>query len=118
MEIIACTNEAIILRIDTRLYSETVLFKTLYWLGEEILFSVIKDPEGFLIVNLTHVTGSFEADGSRKLISQVSRGLIDFKVRDIVNRETSDIRKMIIAKAFLDDESFFTEDNDLMKTKN
>lgn len=118
MEIIECTNNAIILRIDSSLYSETILFKALYWLGEEILFSIKKDLEGFLIVNLTHVTGSFEADDSRKLISQVSRALTDFKVRDIVNRETSDIRKMIIAKAFLDDESFFTEDNDLMRTEN
>jgi len=40
------------------------------------------------------------------LISDIRKNLIDFKTRDLVAKETADIKALLIAKAFANEEDF------------
>jgi hypothetical protein len=40
------------------------------------------------------------------LLTKIKRDLVDFKTRDIISAETRNIREILIAKAFANDDSF------------
>jgi His-Xaa-Ser system protein HxsD len=110
MEEVIFTEDHLVFRIDPAIYPEAVLFKALYWLSKENSFSVVTGSDGFFTVNASPIKGSLDPERCRELVAQLNKNLIDFKVRNIVNQETSDIRKMIVAKAFLGDDNLLDGD--------
>jgi His-Xaa-Ser system protein HxsD len=86
--------------LENDIYSQEILFKCFYWYGKSYAVNISKSDDHF-IVNLKPLTK--EALGDTEwinLINMIKQDLIDFKLRDIVNKETQVIRELIVAKAF------------------
>ena len=91
-------NDTLLITIPTMSYREEVLFKCFYWYTAN--YNVQINPlDGIsTLVSLRSKNNAIEPlDG---LIETIQRDLIDFKLRDIVTKETQSIRELIIAKAF------------------
>lgn len=94
-------DNELIIYLDSSLYSKDSIFKCVYWYtakyNTEISFH---NPTTFKVAlkSITNVPIPF--DDLRKLQIKLQRDLIDFNLRDIVTKETQNIRDLLIAKAF------------------
>ncbi len=96
----------IIAYADKRIYSKTTILKCLYWYGGQFhtLLS-LKDDSTFKITlePLQEVQDKLELTA---LLQKLERDLIDYHLRDIVAKETRNVRDLLIAKAFAHAEDF------------
>lgn len=90
-------NNELQLLIEKELYNEDVLHKCFYWYGGDFGVEVNNYSDKLFLVVLHPLS---ETTDLEKTIDKVKRDLIDFKLRDIVTKETKTIRELIIAKAF------------------
>jgi len=92
-------NEIIVFA-DTNLYSKDSIFKCLYWYGAKFHTNISIENNQYKI-SLTPVA---EKELSKQeidtIVQQLNNDLIDFNLRDIVSKETANIRDLLIAKAF------------------
>lgn len=88
----------ITLSVDTRIYSDECISKTVYKLSDTYSISRKSDGDNEL---LTIATKPW-ADNKEDISSIVWDTLNDFKARDIIEKETHDIRMILYAKAFGD----------------
>ncbi|WP_303031358.1 His-Xaa-Ser system protein HxsD [uncultured Duncaniella sp.] len=92
--------------VDKRIYSDSVISKAVYWLSGD--FSIARRlidgiAEEIIATSLGDVAESeFE--------SRLMQALNDFKLRQIVADETRDIKTILYAKAFAEDEDLSEED--------
>lgn len=86
------------LQIEKAIYSMETVHKCFYWLTGEFEVCISAENELFYDVSLLAKT-QHEPDFSQ-ITSRIKQSLIDFKLREIVGKETSTIRELIIAKAF------------------
>jgi His-Xaa-Ser system protein HxsD len=90
-------NNEIILVIDKNIYNEDVLHKCFYWYGANFNVEISNNSaESFLV----RLIAKHENENLQEALEKVQRDLIDFKLRDIVTKETKTIRELLIAKAF------------------
>jgi His-Xaa-Ser system protein HxsD len=84
--------------IDPGLYSEAAIYKAAYWFTDRYYVFLDRAPEGRIVVELR----AKEADHSdlRVACAEFCNALIDFRVRDIVAKETMPIREALVTKAF------------------
>lgn len=110
------TENKIQLTVDNMVFNNTVITKTLYWIHCDyfVFWNSLKDNLEFII--LEKKDGLISEEEFFKLKDQVNQNLIDFKTRDIVNRETKNIRDILYVKAFANGEDF--EDYNLMESSN
>lgn len=92
--------------IDTRVFSETAIMKTAYWLTEDYYVYLSrdnKDPATFLSAELRLKESS---ENTPKLLEIACREfgnhLIDQEVRQAVQTETSVFRDALVQKAFFE----------------
>ena len=88
--------------LEEALYNESVLYKCFYWYGAEYDVSITKQKETYHIGLISKTDMGINHDALEKKIKQ---DLIDFKLRDIVAKETKNIRELLTAKAFAHFES-------------
>ena len=87
--------------LDRELYSKEVLSKCFYWYGGVYDVSVkISDATRYCVTLLPIQDNEEEPYNFQQLISNISRSLSDYQLRDIVNQETQHIRNLLVAKAF------------------
>lgn len=99
------TDNAIHLSLAEDLYSEDVLFKCFYWYGADYSISIDKNYGEYTVA----VTAKTEVRINHDtLLLKIKNDLIDFKLRDIVTKETKNIRELLTAKAFA---HFQTDEN-------
>lgn len=109
-DVISCSlddlGEYATICIDTRVFSETAIMKTAYWLTEEyflFLFRDTKDPATSLSVELRLKD---PAENTQKLLETACRKfgnhLIDQEVRQVVQTETAAFRDALVQKAFFE----------------
>jgi His-Xaa-Ser system protein HxsD len=85
---------------DINLYSKDAVFKCLYWYGDKFHVSVTAQ-DGFYRIALTPQESSpMELSELNLHLQKLERDLIDFNLRDIVTKETKNVRDLLIAKAF------------------
>ncbi len=93
--------------IDRRIYNDSVISKAIYWLSGDYI--IVRD---FLDDNTESL--SIEAVGANvgeeTLKAKLMQTLNDFKLRQIVADETRDIKTILYAKAFAEDEDLSEED--------
>lgn len=89
---------ALNLVIDGGLYNEAVVFKCFYWLCRDLKVEISGDGTEFKVIIRPKNTDTIL--DWENLLEKIRQGLIDFKLRDIVNQETKTIRELIVAKAF------------------
>ncbi len=95
-------NTTIILHIDKNIYNIAVLHKCFYWYTNK--FEIDIEEQGtYYTVSLSKIP---DLTDIQALISDIRKNLIDFKTRDLVAKETADIKALLIAKAFANEEDF------------
>jgi His-Xaa-Ser system protein HxsD len=96
------------MKVDRRIYSDNVISKAVYWLSKD--YTIVRNQ----INNDFESISAIPKDGS--IFDEISwngrlaDALNDFKLRDVIANETRDIKTILYAKAFADDEDFSEED--------
>lgn len=90
-------NNIIIVQVDGNTYNEEVLYKCFYWYTNSFDVEINKESDLFYKITLAPKGVCPEIE---ELVSRIKKDLIDYKLRDIVSKETRIIRELITAKAF------------------
>lgn len=94
-------DNEIIIFADTALYSKDSIFKCLYWYGDKFHVNIsFADSKTFRISIKPLDVIPFSKEELEYFQHKLQRDLIDFNLRDIVTKETTNIRDLLIAKAF------------------
>jgi His-Xaa-Ser system protein HxsD len=94
-------DNEIIVFADTSLYSKDSIFKCLYWYGDKYHTNVSFADSNTYRVSLKPVsTNHLSQQEQENLLLKLERDLVDFNLRDIVTKETQNVRDLLIAKAF------------------
>lgn len=95
------------IEIDRRIYNDSVISKAIYWLSGDYLIvrSLLNDITES--ISITTKSGSIS---EQELEVKLLQTLNDFKLRQIVADETRDIKTILYAKAFAEDEDLSEED--------
>ncbi len=83
-----------IFRIDRRLYSDSCITKVVYWLSGQYAIDRHIDGDEEII--------TIEGGNDKKLKEEFFEKLNDYKLREVIETETKDIRTVLYAKAFGD----------------
>lgn len=90
------------LSIDRQIYSDACISKVVYWLSAQYAIERVLD-------GTTETLSITRNDGQpldeTELCSQCLQLLNDYKLRQTIDDETRDIRTILYAKAFADDEN-------------
>lgn len=85
-------------KIDTSIYSADVICKVSYWLSEHFLVSQEKAEQNIcFIIEAKRDYTTKEWESVKEYISQLC---LDYQMREVVHRETKDIRTILYLKAF------------------
>lgn len=95
------------IEIDRRIYNDSVISKAIYWLSGDyiIVRSLLND-----ITESISITAKSSSISEQELEVKLLQTLNDFKLRQIVADETRDIKTILYAKAFAEDEDLSEED--------
>jgi His-Xaa-Ser system protein HxsD len=94
-------ENAIIVYADASLYTKDAIFKCMYWYTDKFHISIsLRDNKTYEISIHSPSTRKYTESELEEILLKLERDLIDFNLRDIVTKETSNIRDLIIAKAF------------------
>lgn len=84
------------IQIDRNIYSDACIARVVYWLNSQYVVSrSIQD-------NIERLNIEGLINDEDKLNLTISRQLNDYKLREIIEKETHDIRTILYAKAFAD----------------
>lgn len=91
-------NSSLAFSVKESDYNKETLYKCFYWYGGFYDVTIDEDTNGHaFFITLIAKDGSNIDPG---ILSKIKQDLIDFKLRDIVGKETKAIRELLIAKAF------------------
>jgi len=94
-------DNEIIVFADASLYSKDSIFKCLYWYGDKFHTNIsFADSSTYRISIKPMSSTQLSPNELERLLLKLERDLIDFNLRDIVTKETQNIRDLLIAKAF------------------
>lgn len=94
-------DNEIIVFADTSLYSKDSIFKCLYWYGDKYHTNVsFADSNTYRVSVKPISTIQLSQQEQENLLLKLERDLVDFNLRDIVSKETQNVRDLLIAKAF------------------
>jgi len=94
--------------IDRRIYNDSVISKAIYWLSGGFTIARTLLDETTEELTISSKDGEKIDEDAFKL--KLTQALNDFKLRQIVADETRDIKTILYAKAFADDEDLTEED--------
>ena len=83
-----------IFRIDRRIYSDSCISKVVYWFSGQYAIDRHIDGDEEII--------TIEGGNDKKLKEEFFEKLNDYKLREVIETETKDIRTVLYAKAFGD----------------
>lgn len=92
--------------VDKRIYSDSVISKAVYWLSGD--FSIARRLIDECLEEIT-ATALSDVAGT-EFETRFMQLLNDFKLRQIVADETRDIKTILYAKAFAEDEELSEDD--------
>ena len=94
-------DNEIIVFADTSLYSKDSIFKCLYWYGDKFHTNLsFADSNTYRVAVKPVSTNHLSQQEQESLLLKLERDLVDFNLRDIVTKETQNVRDLLIAKAF------------------
>lgn len=95
------------LAIDRKIYDDAAISKTIYWMSSEFTFQRQLDGDNELItITAKPGVNKSEQDIEVTFLDKLN----DYKLRGIIAAETHDIRTILYAKAFAEDEDLSLED--------
>jgi His-Xaa-Ser system protein HxsD len=93
-------NECIVF-LDSEIFSKDAIMKCLYWYGDKYLVNVtLLENRNYRVSIKPMDKDVLDSNQLNSLILKLNRDLIDFNLRDIVTKETKNIRDLLVAKAF------------------
>ena len=96
-----CIDGEITVYANTELYSKETVFKCLYWYGDKFHTNISFQNQDTYKIELSPLATNQAKDEDLELyLAKFERDLIDFSLRQVVNKETQAIRELLIAKAF------------------
>lgn len=94
-------DNEIIVFANITLYSKDSIFKCLYWYGDKYHTNVsFADSNTYKVSVKPISTNKLSPIELENLLLKLERDLVDFNLRDIVTKETRNVRDLLIAKAF------------------
>lgn len=94
-------NGEIIAFFDSNMFSKEVIFKCLYWFGDKFHTNVEQHNDiAYRLILRPLNSVSLKDEELDYYLQKLERDIIDFHLRDIVNKETKNVRDLLIAKAF------------------
>ena len=97
-------NRAIV-QIDSEVYSKEVIAKVVYWFSRD--FTIKQSLDG------KYLTLSLETQSAvvwNEVMNHLSQTLTDFQMREVVTKETKDIRNILYIKAFANVDELFADE--------
>lgn len=85
------------IKVDRQIFPDECISKVVYWLSGEYSITRRLNPNNIEVISLKPMTGQ---EDMGKLETMFFQKLNDFKLRQIVEDETHDIRTILYAKAF------------------
>ncbi len=93
-------NEIVVF-VDNSLFSKDAIFKCLYWYGDKFNSHLSSIDNNFVRISITLKSNTeIKVDELEFYLHKLESDLIDFNLRDIVSKETKNVRDLLIAKAF------------------
>lgn len=92
--------------VDVAIYNDAVISKVLYWMIDTFHIERESLENDRQQIVLEKKTGIISADELYYLKEKLNQNFIDFKLRDIVNSETQNIRDILYIKAFANNDDF------------
>ncbi len=96
----------IVLSVDTTIYDCWVIDKVLYWWTRDFVISRNNDEPN----HLQRITLEPKCNGSdidfQSIKERISTDFIDYKNRQTIAKETANIRDLLFAKAFANNDDF------------
>jgi His-Xaa-Ser system protein HxsD len=108
-----CINDGYQFIVDSRVFNDNVVSKVTYVLSEEFLVYQRKIRSEKQVIALKEKKDVLSNNKPELIEEKINQLLIDYKNRDIINKETKDIRNILYVKAFANNEDF--EDYNLIK---
>jgi His-Xaa-Ser system protein HxsD len=93
-------DNEIVVYADNLLYSKETLLKCLYWYGDKFNTVLELENNSFKLIISPTGASNIKQEDLPLYQQKLERDIIDFHLRDIVNKETANIRDLLIAKAF------------------
>ena len=84
--------------LDSSLYSKDSIFKCIYWYSKSFIIEV-KLVDNYYNIEFTPKDSSV-ISVDKEFMDKLNQDFIDYNLRDIVSKETKNVRELIIAKAF------------------
>lgn len=95
------------IKIDRRIYSDSVISKAIYWLsGDFIIVRSLLDDD----IEQLSITANSDSIDEITIENKLMQALNDFKLRQIIADETRDVKTILYAKAFAEDEDLSEDD--------
>ena len=85
--------------VDKCIYSESCLLKCFYWYGNEFSIEISDIDESTREVKVFPRHQLADTD-LKQLRERIRNDLVDYRLQEIVNEETKNIRDLIVARAF------------------
>ncbi|MBD5067929.1 MAG: His-Xaa-Ser system protein HxsD [Alistipes sp.] len=99
-------NNTLIIEVDTSIYCEAVICKTLYWLTSDFVICRSKGTDENIQRIELRLKNDILGYNWDSLVSDLSDKFIDYKNRQIILEETRNLRELYFAKAFANSDSF------------
>ena len=90
--------------VDKNIYSDSVISKVVYWLSSEYIIKRRSES------NFENIEINVDNKNAEKIETKFFQLLNDYKLREVIAQETREIKTILYAKAFADDEDFSEED--------
>lgn len=86
---------------DASIFNKEAIMKCLYWYGDKFHVDLQLNNSGFYNISLRlHESLETKPGDLEFYLQKLERDLIDYSLRDIISRETKNIRDLLVAKAF------------------
>jgi len=97
LETVSRTEDDVRLLVDETVYSREAVLRACYWFTDRCYLFVSRPGPQRLLVSIRAKPGGPSLDG---VAGDFGNALLDHQVRQEIERETSRIRELIVAKAF------------------
>ena len=95
------SNRKMFFNVDSSVYSDEVISKVLYWLSSKFIVERESISSKTTRITLTAKDKCiFDEQDSHKIEAHISQLFVDFKVREMIRKETDGIRNILYLKAF------------------
>ena len=98
-------NTTFSIEIDKQIYDDAVISKTVYWHTENFLIN--REVNGNTeIITFRAKKNELPETEKENILQKFNQDLHDYKLRQIIEQETKDIRTILYVKAFANNDDF------------